>query len=153
MWKLNLAACIIAAGVAVSYDAAARQARPATDNELRSAYCLVMLQGRLEAIEQLSQIFTDVPAAAESLAGDARSTQHDIARLRAYLLPRVADIDALSLLGAARVAEAERAQNARDAQALSQNVQTLDDLNAALEAAPGPSRQTQQCQSLDWLPF
>lgn len=145
-----------------------------TDTELRATYCMPVVSNDIElqrqAIQLLDETFKSeeriqkAPAlfrlfknAKVEMQQNLVDSQSALRRLTLYILPRMADLDATSLLIAKKRAEEDVDLIRRKGNAcIQQCIQSTDVsqcVSACANLGPEFKQRLQSCRNLSWLPF
>lgn len=138
-------------------------AAPPTDVELRAAYCVPVMQNKVQSAEATAAAYPAGPMKDAGVESAAQATD-DLNRLRAYIVPKLQYLDSQALLIAntrgqqdvAIAATAHRACFARCEPANNPNAafspKYLTCLGSCQRESPAILR-TGGCTPLNWLPF
>lgn len=129
--------------------------RPATELELRAAYCLAAQNLTVEAISELRDAVASVPEAKQLAEAQLMAAQSRQARLMGYVLPRLTTVAPDELLAAMRQAHLDRETRRRelatlDCQPTPEDSQRCSDW---MQQNSAVSRQTRMCNDLSWFPY
>jgi hypothetical protein len=163
MWR-NLALSSVLLLICIARPAFA-QFRPPTDTELKATYCLGISQAQLQAIGPLDDLVRNAPPseAKDKALQQHRDIEQRLARLRAYILPRLGSVDAVALKVASdraatdiRLAEddANRLSAACRATSATTEAEAAAVLECVQRASPTEvSTRMKSCNDTSWLPF
>jgi hypothetical protein len=139
------AASVVALGAGAQPSAPVVQPLPPTDVDLKASYCTAVVQKWLK----------NTPAGTG--VGDIDklhdSRQQDLDRLRAYLVPRMAALDALGLLTAFRQGERDYENGLKEISQCIEGCGARDGGKCMLGCESKTYERTSQCQGLAFLPF
>lgn len=158
--------------IAASPIALAEEQMP-TDADLRSAYCISILQTVVGNVKQLEaqnkalvEASTTTPEVREKVAGQnaniakARADlEVTLSRLRAYLLPRLFNLDPLGILQAQKPAEADWQRSNAPSECTTEctKPENVDNIQACVDAKCPVERELRErmgsCRNPTWLPF
>jgi hypothetical protein len=152
-WRAALVALTFAAGTAGA------QSQPPSDNELRAAYCIGVVQVELQYMAQIDALFREtVPADKMGEINQQRAdTEQRLARLRAYLLPKLSHLDAVALTVAKQRADTDAALAKTEGDKLLKSCPIGPPLEALKCVTNAPtteaSSRLKACNDTSWLPF
>jgi hypothetical protein len=151
---------------ATAATADAQQWSTPSDSELRSAYCISILQSEVALNEQMIEAATPNDSATPEVKASAKravdalragliETQSLLDRLRSYLLPRVQNLDALAMLAAMKRAEADLAEVRATTDRCTPRCLNTSDEHACWNSCTNQDLvgRVQSCRHPTWLPF
>lgn len=128
----------------------AQEARPPSDVELRAAYCLAVDNAQL-AVFTSNRTAEINPAAKEYLEKQVSALTSDIARLNAYVLPKLQYLDQFAIAGAASRGRADVETAVKEA---GQCMSAPNPAAAqACELAAPAGARTRACKGATFLPY
>lgn len=157
-WNTIAAACL---GLA-ALSGGAQEALP-TDADLKSAYCMGVLEQRIVKLSESDGLDPQLRAA---MAVHKATAQNDLHRLRSYVLPRAPRLDSVGLvtardrgttdfLAAQRVVQSCMKTCLAEIQGRTpqERIAGLVSCSKPCEAAEPAIERTKTCDKITWLPF
>lgn len=152
----------IAIAVSLTFTAALAQRAMPTDNELRTAYCIPVLQYAVQENDMLTQAYPE--GQWKDMSAQATAGLNDkLKRLQGYLVPKISHLDLASLTVAtergkldvnaaaqAQLSCFKQCESSKPAKGFDERYGNC--LSGCHGANPVIAR-TRACQAVDWLPF
>ena len=133
----------------ILYTGSSYAQRAPTDIELKSEYCIAVLQESLKGQKELSGKIPESNYSKQLL----QKTEQNLNRLRSYLLPRVEEIKLEGLILASERARRDR----ENYSSCSPQCKDLDTMGKCLEACSkrigDPLTRLRSCHDINFLPF
>lgn len=140
----------------------AQQYQPPSDVDLKSAYCMGVLQSGIAMAQQAIQ--TEPPGSDEKfraiMQGHVSKLQTNLNRVQSYLIPKFPYVDSTGLLAASNRGKIDKQTTQRHwamcidrCNSKSSTQQQWMSCEAACDQEEPATSRVKTCDQIDWLPF